>query len=116
MTEEDGERQAMCSGCGAVVAESDIHVIPHFNETANQYVTTFRCENCWHAALTATRKRLGDAAADEIALLVSFFERYGYIVHEARRGDPIAVIRTILARMIGMLESGAIRLAIGPTQ
>ncbi|MGH6982515.1 MAG: hypothetical protein ACREFC_15040 [Stellaceae bacterium] len=112
--DEDDERQVMCSGCGAIVPEGEIHVIPHFNETVLGYVTTFRCLRCWHDGLAVTRSRLAAADRDELASLAGFFERYGYIVNEARRGDPPDRVRPILTHLIGMLESGAIRLAIGP--
>src|SRR5580704_1832496 len=56
--EKPEDRQILCSVCLQVFSESLIHVIPYFNSSANAYVTTYRCEQCWIPALEATRTRL----------------------------------------------------------
>jgi hypothetical protein len=113
---ETEEREVLCSGCLQVVPEAQAHVIPHFNEDAGMYVTTYRCEQCWLPAVAETRARVaGTDDADEIASAAAFFERHGMIVLEFRRGDPLPAVRQVLTRMIDMLKSGTIRLSIGPT-
>jgi hypothetical protein len=118
MTEEsdDEERQVMCSRCLEVVPESRIRVIPHYNDTPAMYVTTYRCEPCFLPSLDETRARLvGSDDTEEIASLAAFFERYGLVIHEARRGDPVAVVRKVLGRTLDLLRENVIRLSIGPT-
>ena len=109
------ERQFLCSGCLALTPESAIHVLPLFNETAGDYVTTYRCGACWLAALKETESRIGEVQDPaEIALLGAFFERHGVTLHEFKRGDPIAVVRPLMIRMIELMRLGAIRLKAGP--
>lgn len=113
--ENQGERQIVCSACLQVVREYLIHVIPYYNGDVGRYVTTYRCERCWLPSLDETRARL-ELTVDEteIASAVEFFEQHGVILHEFRRGDPIAVVRNLLVRMIDLLRSEAIRPMIGP--
>jgi hypothetical protein len=80
-------------------------------------VTIYRCEECWLPALAETRARLESTEdAAEIASAIAFFERHGVFLHESRRGDPLSVVRTMLVRMIDLLQSTAIRPSIGPLQ
>ena len=115
--ENQGERQIVCSACLQVVREYLIHVIPFYNGDVGRYVTTYRCERCWLPSLDETRARL-ELTVDEteIASAVEFFEQHGVILHEFRRGDPIAVVRKMLVRMIDLLRSEAIRPMIGPLE
>jgi hypothetical protein len=109
-TENPDPRQVLCSGCLRVVPESEVHVIPCFNSSAQGYVTTYRCEQCWLPALEQTRTQL--ATTEDEALIASaaaFFQRNGVFLHEALRGDPPAVVRPLLLRMIDLLRSGTIR-------
>ncbi|HXC27094.1 MAG TPA: hypothetical protein VNV38_03995 [Stellaceae bacterium] len=113
---EEAERQVLCSRCLEVFAESQIHVIPWFNETAERYITTYRCEQCWLPSLAETRTRLSVMQDEaEIADAAEFFKRNGYFIHEYLRGDPMDVVRRILVHMLGMMERGDIRLSIGPS-
>ncbi len=110
------ERQFLCSGCLAVTPESAIHVLPFFNETAGDYVTTYRCGACWLAALKETETHIAQTQDPaEFALLGAFFERHGVTLHEWKRGDPLAAVRPLMVRMIDLMRSGAIRLRAGPT-
>jgi hypothetical protein len=114
MTEE---RQVFCSGCYRVVRESEIHVIPFFNEDLFDYVTTYRCNDCWLAGLDDTEKRL--QTTEELAEILRaafFFERHTIFIAEFRRGDSLESVRPILLQLIGLLRSGGIRLAIGRTR
>jgi hypothetical protein len=112
-TEDPEELQVCCSGCMAVFPESEIHVIPYFNNDAQGYVTTYRCEQCWIPALARTSVELattGDAAM--VASAVAFFRRHGVFVHEALRGDPLPAVRAVLVGMIDLVRSEAIRLPV----
>jgi hypothetical protein len=113
--EKPDDRQIVCSGCLQVFPESLIHVIPHFNSNVGGYVTTYRCERCWLPSLEETRTRLASTEdVTEIASVAAFFEQHGVILHEFKRGDPAPVVRTMLCRMFDLLQSGVIRLPIGP--
>jgi hypothetical protein len=109
-TENPEPRQVLCSGCLRLVPESEVHVIPYFNSSAQGYVTTYRCAQCWSPALEETRAQLAtteDAAL--IASAVAFFQRNGVFLHEALRGDPLSVVRPLLLRMIDLVRSETIR-------
>jgi hypothetical protein len=110
------ERQFLCSGCLAVTPESAIHVVPCFNQTLGDYVTTYRCGACWQVALKETETRVAQTQDPaEFALLGAFFERHGVTLHEFKRGDPLAVVRPLMVRMIDLMRLGAIRLPAGAT-
>jgi hypothetical protein len=114
LDEKPEDRQILCSGCLQVFPESLIHVIPYFNTSANAYVTTYRCEQCWIPALDETRARLASTRDEaEIASAATLFQRHGIHIHEFMRGDPAPVVQKILLRMVDMLRSEAIRLSIG---
>ena len=111
------ERQVVCSACIQIVREYLVHVIPYYNCAAEGHVTTYRCEECWLPALAETRARLESTEnGSEIASAVAFFERHGVFLHRSRRGDPLPVVRTMLVRMIDLLQSTAIRLSVGPLE
>ena len=111
------ERQFVCSRCFAIVPESLIHVLPHFNADIGQYVTTYRCEACWLPSLDETRIRIESTEDQaEISSLIDCFERHGVFLLEFRRGDPLPVVRALLGRMIEQLSVGTIRLSAGPLQ
>jgi hypothetical protein len=112
-TEDPEERQVMCSGCTAVFPESEVHVIPYFNNDAQGYVTTYRCEQCWIPALARTSVELANTEDEAlIASAVAFFRRHGVFVHEALRGDPLPAVRAVLVGMIDLVRSEAIRLPV----
>jgi hypothetical protein len=112
--EKPEDRQILCSGCLQVFSESLVHVIPYFNSSANAYVATYRCEQCWIPALEETRTRLASAQdAAEIASAATFFQQHGVHIHEFMRGDPAPAVQKILLRMVDLLRSEAIRIPIG---
>ena len=114
LDEKSENRQILCSGCLQVFPESLVHVIPYFNSSANAYVTTYRCEQCWIPALEETRARLARTQDEaEIASAATFFQRHGVHIHEFMRGDPAPVVQKILLRMVDLLRSEGIRLSIG---
>ena len=112
--ETSEERQILCSGCLGVFPEPLITVIPYFNSDLSEYVTTYRCEQCWGPSLEETRTRLANTTNEaEIVSAAILFERHGVILHEFRRGDPTPVVRQRLGQMLDLLRAGAIRLAVG---
>jgi hypothetical protein len=83
------------------VPESHVHVVPGFNETLGAYVTSYRCEEYWRATLDETAARLtASDDEEEIASLCTFLERYGIFVLEAKRGDPLPLVKQILLQTI----------------
>jgi hypothetical protein len=107
-------RQILCSGCLQAFSESLVHVIPYFNSDVNEYVTTYRCEQCWRPALEETRTRLASTQDEaEIASAATFFQRHGVHIHEFMRSDPASVVQKVLLRMIDLMRSEVIRISIG---
>ena len=110
------ERQIVCSRCFQVARESAIRVIPCYNSDVGGYVTSYRCGQCWQPSLEETRSRIMITEnIAEVESLAMLFERHGIFLHEFRRGDPIAIVRRLLDRMLGLVGSGTIRLSVGPT-
>jgi hypothetical protein len=106
------ERQILCSGCLQLTQESSIHVIPTYNSNVAGYVTSYRCEQCWQPSLEETRSRIISTEDwAEVESLAMLFERHSVFLHEFRRRDPIAVVRTLLDRMLGLVGSGTIKLS-----
>jgi len=72
-------RAYLCSGCLQSFPAASTHLIPSFSTQLDNYVTTFRCENCWLRSLDETQYQLRAETADEAhrRKLVAFFERYG---------------------------------------
>lgn len=71
--------QYMCSKCLRVVSKEHVHVIPWFNESLGDYVTTFRCDDDWQISLSETRMRFLAHVDDpaERSSFVAFFARHG---------------------------------------
>jgi hypothetical protein len=115
--EELEQRQVVCSRCFQITPESLIHVIPHFNDDAKAYVTTYRCETCWLPALNETRTRLVKTEDwAEILSLIDCLERHGIFLFEFRRGDPLPAVRALLEPTIELMGLGTIRMSVGPLQ
>jgi hypothetical protein len=113
--DEPAARLIVCSGCLRVFPESSINVIPYFNSDVGGYVTTYRCERCWVPSLEETRSRIAATESEaEISSAAILFERHGVVLHEFKRGDPTPVVRKRLGQMLDLLQSRAIRLAVGP--
>jgi hypothetical protein len=117
MQTDDGleQRQLLCSRCFQLFPEELIHVIPHFNDDARAYVTTYRCETCWLPSLEQTRTRLAKTEDwAELVSLIDCLERHGVFLFEYRRGDPLPAVRALLEPAIDLLARGAIKLSAGP--
>jgi hypothetical protein len=113
--DEAEARPIVCSGCLQVFPETLINVIPYFNSDVGGYVTTYRCERCWVPSLEETRSRLlATENETEIGSAAVLFERHGVVLHEFERGDPTPVVRKRLGQVLDLLQSRAIRLAVGP--
>jgi hypothetical protein len=108
-------REAICSGCLKLVPEAQTHVLPFFNETLARFVTTYRCDDCWPAALAGSSAHLtASDDADEIGSFADVLAGHKVFIHEYMRGDPAPVVKTMCLRMLDLMESGAVRLSIGP--
>jgi hypothetical protein len=113
-SEDDEERQVFCSGCLQVFPESQIHLIPYFNDSVNGYVTTYRCEQCWKPALDETRTRLASTKDEaEIFSAGAFFQRHGVYILEFLRGDPAPSVQKVVLGLIDKLRSDDLHIAIG---
>jgi hypothetical protein len=117
METEEEDLQYLCSGCLEAFPESQIHILPHFNEGVGRFVTTFRCEACWPQALEDTRTRVTKAEGwDEILSVIDCLEGHNLMLLEFRRGDPFPVVRALLEGVIEKLGREEIRLSPGPLQ
>src|SRR5579862_4697479 len=101
-----------CSGCCGVFPEQGVHVIPYFNESVADFVTTYRCEACWLSALDDTQRRLESAGLEELARMARFFERHNITILDFRRGDAPEALRPVLLQMIELTRRGVLKLNI----
>lgn len=107
------ELKALCSACMEPVAVELAHVQPGYNDTLRAYVTTYRCDACRAADLTATRARMAACTdPEELATGVLFFARYGVAVPDLAPGDPPPVVREKLLVLMDRLATGELRLKI----
>lgn len=109
------EPSALCSDCFRALPASQIRVLPWYNDGVDDYVTTFRCGECFQKAIAETRAHLEAGGDREVARLSEFFGRHAVTILEYRRGDPAATVRPILLHVLGMLAQGAMTLPIGET-
>lgn len=109
------EATALCSGCYRPVLASQVHVIPCYNDDPGDYVTSFRCAECWKPSLAETRARVEHGSDRDVVQLCEFLGRHAIFVHEHRRGDPPATVRPIALMMLDMIAAGSVKLQIGET-
>src|SRR5260370_14155177 len=115
MAEPESDRDVFCSGCYEIFPEPDIHVVPSFNDSAGDFVTSYRCGKCWLSALDDTVARVRSAESlTQLALLAAFFERHSIVLHEFRRGDPMDVVQPLLLQMLELIRTQRVKLRIGP--
>jgi hypothetical protein len=117
MQTDDGPEQRLflCSRCFQVFPEKLIQVIPHFNDDAMAYVTTYRCETCWLPSLEQTRTRLAKTEDwPELLSLIDCLERHAVFLFEYRRCAPLPAVRALLEPAIDLLARGTIKLSAGP--
>ncbi|MDC0668494.1 hypothetical protein [Nannocystis radixulma] len=110
-----GGPSALCSGCYRTVLAAQVRVIPWFNDSVAEFVTTFRCGDCVGASLADTRARLAAGGAREISQLAEFFQRHAITILEHRRGDPPETVRPLVERVLDMIERREHLLKIGET-
>jgi hypothetical protein len=74
----DAGPSVLCSRCYATSSGADAHVIPWWNEEANDLFTTYRCGACWLVSLDETRALVAGARFDDDvhAKFVDFFRRH----------------------------------------
>ena len=79
--EEAAGAQYLCSACYKTVSQAHVHVIPWFNDSTQDYVTAFRCDDDWLTSLDETRKHflanLGHA--EDRDKFVAFFQRHNVV-------------------------------------
>src|SRR5262249_30627544 len=115
MNQNENARSILCSGCYEILPEPQIHVIPFFNGSVGDFVTTYRCGKCWLGALADTAARLRSAETLlQLAPLAAFFERHSVFVHAFRRGDPAEVVKRSLLQMLELMRTERLKLQIGP--
>jgi hypothetical protein len=105
--DEAAGSEYMCSTCFKVVSQAHIHVIPWFNDSEGDYVTTFRCDDDWLSSLDETRAHFlaGVEHPQDRAKFVAFFERHqlsGLDASDAAalRRDGLALLDKIRAKQI----------------
>ena len=71
---------AMCSRCGVKQPLESTMVLPAWNESVEDFLTSFRCERCWRGTLWETRvKCIADNLNEDIRdKYCNFLESHGF--------------------------------------
>jgi hypothetical protein len=101
----------MCSGCMKPCTGADAHVIPRWNTVREDFLTTYRCGECWPTALEETRTKMKALDAEVREKFCQFLERHHFTdVHIVRQASLVEA-----AEMMGMfldaIESEKVRLS-----
>ena len=107
----DAEPVAMCSRCGAKQPLVSTMVLPAWNESAEDFLTSFRCERCWRGTLLETRvmcnlDNLNEDIRDKICAFLEFhgFETQSQKVRQASLEEAVIIFR----QFFDCLEEGFI--------
>ena len=101
----------VCSGCFSRHPKADIRVLPTWNEYVEDFVTSFRCAQCWPDSLAWTRLKAVLLTEDTREKFCQFLARYDC-------GEAADIIRRAplddAARQVGIvldcIEAGSLRL------
>jgi hypothetical protein len=97
----------MCSGCRTPTPNTEAHVIPHWNETAESIFTSYRCNNCWIAAIDETREAVKSDNPLVISTFCDFLSGQGFTTDaENLRKAPIEQTRATLLALLDATEDG----------
>jgi hypothetical protein len=104
---EAAESMYMCSECFKTVSQAHVHVIPWFNDSLDNYVTTFRCDDHWLSSLDETRAHFlaNLEHSEDREKFVAFFERHqlsglGAADAAALKRDGLAILDKIRNKQI----------------
>jgi hypothetical protein len=82
-------------------------VVPHWNETAESIFTTYRCNNCWIAAIDETREAVKSDNPLVISTFCDFLSRQGFTTDaENLRKAPIEQTRATLLAILDATADG----------
>jgi len=97
----------LCSKCLKLFPQAHIHVIPSFDDSMANYITTFRCDDDWLSSLDETRAHFLASVEhpQDRARFVAFFERHKLSGLDASdpavlRRDGLVLLDKIRARQI----------------
>jgi hypothetical protein len=76
----------ICSGCYSQHTRKHISVLPTWNESAEDFVTSYRCDGCWDESLAWTRLKALVLTEDTKEKFCQFLERH-------HGGEPAGTIR-----------------------
>ena len=101
----------MCSDCMSVRPMSDIHVIPWWNQSAQDFVTTYRCGQCWRKSLAETRSLIKNLDLDKRDKFCQFLDRHGCAaLADPARTASMEGAGKFFDEVLNVMESGGLRL------
>lgn len=101
----------LCSGCRKPCSGDDAHVIPRWNIERQDFLTTYRCGNCWKQALDETRAKIMALDADVCTKFCNFLNRHGFTDVEIVRQASLAEASAMIGKVLDAIESETLRLA-----
>lgn len=68
----------LCSGCRRPCPSDEAHVVPNWNDVARDFLTTYRCGDCWIPTLEENRRVVRSLDDEMRARFCEFMRRHGY--------------------------------------
>lgn len=99
----------LCSACYTPCQGADAHVIPRWNPSAHAVLTTYRCGNCWPAALDELRGVFLGEQAEPRNSFCDFLTRRGYGDAAGIMARPADQQLPIFLAIVDALEDGRLR-------
>jgi hypothetical protein len=101
----------LCSGCRNPCAGDDAHVVPGWNPVCEDFLTTYRCSNCWLQALNETRAKIRVLDDELRTKFCNFLERHGFTDVDIVRQAPLAEASTMIGAFLNAIASEKLKLA-----
>jgi hypothetical protein len=102
----------LCSGCMDTCTGDNAHVIPWWNELAEDYFTTFRCEKCWLTGLEETEQHVAEFGEQSREEMSDFLARHSLDdIAETVRNAPWADAKSKIEAFLKQLREKEIVLS-----
>ena len=100
----------LCSGCRKPCSGGDAHVIPRWNADRQDFLTTYRCGNCWKEALAETRAKVTALDEEVRTKFCDFLDRHGFTDVEIVRQAPLLEATVMIGGFLDAIASEELRL------
>ena len=103
------EGKYRCSRCGTVHPFSSIHVVPAWNENVLDFLTSYRCDQCWVETLSETKLKTVVLTDEVRQKFCDFLDRHEYDeVAQALRGAKLDNSARAVQKFLDHVQAGDI--------